>query len=95
MLFMRQTMTAYLNYACFILFQVVLGWGRTMFRDPATTKDEECVPGKRKDGADLISKWRRHKLKRRAIHAFVWNKESLRAQNLAKIDYLLGKLIGF
>lgn len=50
------------------------------------------MPGRREDGADLIADWRRDKLQRRVVHAFIWDTESLRAQNLDKTDYLLGEL---
>ncbi|XP_055599310.1 alkaline phosphatase-like [Uranotaenia lowii] len=67
--------------------RVALGGGRANFL-PQAALDEESLPGKRRDGRNLIDEWKRvHEGNR--TH-YVWNKQALKGIDLKNTDYLLG-----
>ncbi|XP_064457434.1 alkaline phosphatase-like [Ornithodoros turicata] len=69
-------------------FRVILGGGRRNFIN-STEKDEEGLPGIRKDGKNLIDEWKKSKTGK-GNHTYIWNRKQLLSVNPLKTDYLLG-----
>lgn len=73
--------------------KVLLGGGRSKFR-PYNAVDEEGQRGERRDGENLIDKWKEDKEKRKAEARYVWNREQLLHTDPVKTEYLLGLFEG-
>lgn len=69
--------------------RVVLGGGRSYFRDQSL-HDEEGILGLRQDGRDLIKEWQQDKQQQAAEAKYVWSRKGLLDVDLSRTDYLLG-----